>query len=51
MTPEQKAALKTYIQSQQDIGPIFADGNLSCAADALNQAASTAFDIEIADPS
>lgn len=40
MTPEQKAALKTYIQAQQDIGPMFADGNLSGVADALNAEAS-----------
>lgn len=43
MTPEQKAALRTYIQSQQDIGPMFADGNLSGVADALNQEASPTF--------
>lgn len=43
MTPEQKAALKTYIQSHPDIGPMFADGNLSGVADGLNAAASPAF--------
>lgn len=43
MTPEQKAALKTYIQSQPDIGPMFADGNLAGVTDALNAEASPAF--------
>jgi len=43
MTLEQLADLKTYIQAQQDIGPMFADGNLSGVADALNVDAAPTF--------
>lgn len=43
LTTEQEATLKAYIQSQQDIATMFADGNLSGVADALNVEASPTF--------
>lgn len=43
LTTEQKATLKSYIQAQQDIGPMFADGNLLGVADALNVEAAPTF--------
>jgi hypothetical protein len=43
LTNQQKATLKTYIQSQPDLASMFVDGNLSGVADALNASATPAF--------